>query len=83
MQIFVCLHELLGKANPTGLEGVTWTILSKKGKSHGVSTSTVDSVAEHQRKLLVARRVLDECFDWISDPLTNRGIITDVLFNKE
>ncbi|XXG64774.1 hypothetical protein AAC387_Pa05g2635 [Persea americana] len=82
-EIFVSLHDLMGKANPTGLEGVTWTILPKKGTSHSVSTSTDDFITEDQRKHLAARWVLDDCFDWMPDPNTNRGIITDVLYNKQ
>lgn len=73
----------MGKSNPTGLEGVTWTILPKKGTSHSVCTSTDDFITEDQRKRLAARWVLDDCFDWMPDPLTNRGIITDVLYNKQ
>lgn len=74
----------MGKIIPSGVEGLTWTILrSEKENERSVDTSAVDSRTEHHKKLLVARRVLHECFERITDPRSKRDIITDVVFCKE
>ncbi|KAJ8645333.1 hypothetical protein MRB53_007081 [Persea americana] len=83
-KIFAGLQELVGKINPTGAEGLTWTILrSEKVNRHSVDTYPVESQSKHHRKLLGARRVLHECFERMNDPRTNREMITDVVFSKE
>ncbi|KAJ8649388.1 hypothetical protein MRB53_002411 [Persea americana] len=83
-KIFACLQELVGKINPTDVEGLTWTVLrSEKENRHSVDTSAVGCRTKYHKKLLVACRVLHECFERMTDPCTNRDIIMDIVFNNE
>ncbi|KAL5984342.1 hypothetical protein ACLOJK_018446 [Asimina triloba] len=79
-QIFVHLQKLMGRSKPTGIEGLSWTILrSRREDSHDVD---IDTMVEHHSKLWVALNVLHECFQPFVEPRTKADFFTNVVFNR-
>ncbi|XP_058068718.1 uncharacterized protein LOC131218051 [Magnolia sinica] len=82
-EVYVCLHELLGKSNSTCVEGVSWTLLrSREGNGSNLDMSDVEAMTGNSSKLYAALKVLHECFTPVIEPLTKRDLLTDVVFNR-
>nr|CAD1828813.1 unnamed protein product [Ananas comosus var. bracteatus] len=83
-EIFHCLRQLLGKSNPTSVEGLSWVIL-RSNRENGVEicNSDLETMAEQHGKLSIALDVLHECFVTIIEPRTNTDLVSDMLFNAE
>ncbi|KAL5984331.1 hypothetical protein ACLOJK_018435 [Asimina triloba] len=70
----------MGKSKPTGVEGLSWTILrSRREDSHDID---IDTMVEHHSKLWVALNVLHECFQPFIEPRTKADFFTNVVFNR-
>ncbi|KAL6012969.1 hypothetical protein ACLOJK_003459 [Asimina triloba] len=80
---FSCIGlKLLGKSNPTGVDGLSWTVL-KSNKNYDNDPSKSQADTKNERKLLDARAVLRECFKRIILPGSKTDLITDIVFSKE
>ena len=84
LQIFLCLHALLGQSKPTSQEALSWTILRGSGYA-GIEQdhSDVETTTGYYSKLHVALNILHECFVTMIEPRTQSDLIADILFNKE
>ncbi|XP_020243649.1 uncharacterized protein LOC109821903, partial [Asparagus officinalis] len=83
-KIFLHLRQLLGKSQPTAIEGLSWTIL-RSSRENGVDNLQFDAekIIEHDSKLCVALKVLHECFLSIKEPRTGSDFMEDLLCNRE
>ncbi|XP_043718917.1 increased DNA methylation 1-like isoform X2 [Telopea speciosissima] len=79
-QIFDHLHQILGKSNPTSIEGLSWTMLRRgiNDIHFGEAMLKIDL----RVKLSHARNIMQECFHPIIDPRSKRNIVVDVLSNR-
>ncbi|KAJ4952174.1 hypothetical protein NE237_029006 [Protea cynaroides] len=78
-QIFGHLHRILGKSNPTSIEGLSWTLLRSGKNDYFVEAlPKIDCRA----KLSHARNIMRECFQPIIEPHSKRNIVVDILFNR-
>ncbi|MQL80552.1 hypothetical protein Taro_013010 [Colocasia esculenta] len=83
-KIFMGLHGLLGKSNPTTADGFSWTILrSRKESDPDPGAYDMETIIDHHCKLSVATEVMHECFEPITEPRNNGDLVTDIIFNKE
>ena len=81
LQIFNHLQKLLGRSNPTTVEGLSWTILRSIGEN-GTDSFDDETIAEYHSKLYLALDVLHECFEPLIEPRTQSDVVADLLFNR-
>lgn len=78
-QIFQHLSQLLGKSNPTFVEGLSWCIVrSPKTGWSPCGTSKLNNNGE----LSQALKIMHECFETYIEPHTNRDLVRDIIFNR-
>uniref|UniRef100_A0A1D1Z861 Chromodomain-helicase-DNA-binding protein 4 n=1 Tax=Anthurium amnicola TaxID=1678845 RepID=A0A1D1Z861_9ARAE len=83
-KIYLHLRKLLGKTNPTAVDGFSWTILrSRKENDPDLDAFDMETLTEHHSNLSVAVDVMHECFEKIVEPRTKTDLVADILFNKE
>ena len=83
LQIFVGLHELLGRPIPVGTDNLTWTLIkSMKSDTHDLDASDNEAVIENYSKLSIALDVMHECFEPVKETHTGRDLVADILFNR-
>ncbi|XP_077233639.1 uncharacterized protein LOC143875941 [Tasmannia lanceolata] len=78
-KIFFSLKKLLGKSQPTDVEGLTWTVL-RAGEENSIGlddTSNIEANTVHHGKLLVAHNILQKCF-----PAIKKDHIGNVISDK-
>ncbi|XP_042492548.1 uncharacterized protein LOC122072073 isoform X2 [Macadamia integrifolia] len=80
IQIFGHLHQILGKSNPTSIEGLSWTML-RRGRNDSYFVEAQSKI-DYQVKLSHAWKIMHECFHPIIEPRSRRNIVVDVLFNR-
>ncbi|XP_020276719.1 increased DNA methylation 1-like isoform X2 [Asparagus officinalis] len=73
--------KMLGKSNPTSVEGLSWTIL-RSNKENGADNFDDETITEYHSKLHIALDVLHECFEPLNDPRTQSDVLTDIIFNR-
>ncbi|KAF9619570.1 hypothetical protein IFM89_007397 [Coptis chinensis] len=78
-RIFEHLNQLLGKPNPTFMEGVFWRIMRSQNSYslHGGTSKT-----SYDRDLSQALKLMHLSFEPCNEPHTNRDLVTDVIFNR-
>ncbi|KAK9124532.1 hypothetical protein Sjap_014134 [Stephania japonica] len=83
-QIFIGLHNILGKSIPLGVNELSWTILKppKLGRSRNSLSVSGGLIRGHRRKLKLAVEVMHECFEPVNDPDSGSDIVQDVIFNR-
>ncbi|KAL5724529.1 hypothetical protein ACHQM5_007777 [Ranunculus cassubicifolius] len=77
-EIFQYLSQLLGKSNPTCVEGLSWCI-TKRNDSFHPCTSKLDNVDY----LSQALRIMHECFETYIEPHTNRDLVRDIIYCRK
>ncbi|KAF8404040.1 hypothetical protein HHK36_008917 [Tetracentron sinense] len=79
VNVFARLRQLLGKSNPTTVEGLSWTIMrSRKNDCYVHDTSKIDIHIELSRAL----NIMHQCFEPVNEPHTKRDLVVDVIFNR-
>lgn len=81
-QIFLGLHELLGKQIPVGDNNLSWSLVkSIKSDIHDTDEPDIDAIESYSR-LNVALDVMHECFVPVKEPLTRRDLVEDIIFTR-
>ncbi|XP_052209044.1 uncharacterized protein LOC127812622 [Diospyros lotus] len=80
-EIFLGLHNLLGKSVSVGIDNLTWTLL-KYVKHEDGDHDDQEALTENFSKLSVALSVMHECFEPVKEPLTRRDLVEDVIFSR-
>ncbi|XP_022732178.1 uncharacterized protein LOC111286463 [Durio zibethinus] len=82
-EIFLGLHELLGRPIPVGTDNLTWTIIkSTQSDTHDVDASDNEAMVESYSKLSIALAVMHECFEPVKEPQTGRDLVADIIFSR-
>ncbi|XP_015579490.1 increased DNA methylation 1 isoform X2 [Ricinus communis] len=81
-QIFLGLHELLGKKIPVGLHNLTWTLLKSIQFNDQCEASDIEALSENYSMLNIALDMMHEFFDPVEEPHTKRDLLKDVIFSK-
>lgn len=74
------LQLLLGKSNPTDVEGLHWTIL--RSNMEDIGKLDDESVVDNLGKLHIALDVLHECFETMVEARTQSDLVADIIFNN-
>ncbi|EEF47877.1 conserved hypothetical protein [Ricinus communis] len=74
LQIFLGLHELLGKQIPVGLHNLTWTLLKSIQFNDQYEASDIETLSENYSMLNIALDMMHECFDPVEEPHTKRDL---------
>lgn len=77
-EICARLHELLQIANPTTMEGFTWTITRSRRNDCNVHNERVHPLIQVSQVL----NVFHECFEPIIEPHTGRDLVADIVYNS-
>ncbi|KAK7300928.1 hypothetical protein RJT34_11781 [Clitoria ternatea] len=80
INVYAGLQSLLGKPIVVGANNLTWTLV--KYINSGVGSVKDELLAENYSKLSVALSVMHECFEPFKNPVSNRDIIDDVIYNS-
>ena len=83
-QIFLSLHEHLGKQFLVGVDNLTWSLWkwkSVKTDSDFPKEPDEDAAAESYTKLSLALQVMQECFKHLKEPHTG-SLAEDIIFNR-
>lgn len=83
LQIFVGLHELLGRPIPVGRDNLTWTLIKTMlSDTHDLDASDNEAIIENYSKLSIALDVMHECFEPVKEPHTGRDLVADIIFSR-
>ena len=83
LQIFLGLHELLGRPIPVGTDNLTWTLInSMQSDTHDLDASDNEAMVENYSKLSIALAVMHECFEPVKEPRTGRDLVADIIFRR-
>ncbi|KAL7258877.1 hypothetical protein ACSBR1_004896 [Camellia fascicularis] len=81
-EVYEKLKEMVGVRNELD-EGFSWTLLQQMNEEFGVQLDDLYQIIECHSKLAVARIVMEECFEPITDRYTRINIIQNVVYNRK
>ncbi|XWS71561.1 hypothetical protein CRYUN_Cryun03dG0148300 [Craigia yunnanensis] len=82
-EIFLGLHELLGRPIPVGTDNLTWTLIkSMHLDAHDLDASYNEAMVETYSKLSIVLAVMHECFEPVKEPRTGRDLVADIIFRR-
>ncbi|KAI8022691.1 Increased DNA methylation 1 [Camellia lanceoleosa] len=79
--VYEKLKEMVGVRNELD-EGFSWTLLQQMNEEFGVQLDDLYKTIECHSKLAVARIVMEDCFEPITDRYTRINIIQNVVYNR-
>ncbi|KAK9673176.1 hypothetical protein RND81_12G151000 [Saponaria officinalis] len=77
-EICARLHQLLRASNPTSVEGLTWSITRSRRNDCNVYNERVHPLIQVSQVL----NVFHECFKPITEPLSGRDLVADIVYNS-
>ncbi|KAB2021086.1 hypothetical protein ES319_D07G115400v1 [Gossypium barbadense] len=81
-EIFLVLHELLGRPIPVGTDNLTWTLIKSMPSNTHDEASDNEAMVENYSKLSIALDVMHECFKPIKELRTGRDLVADIIFSR-
>ncbi|GFZ15366.1 acyl-CoA N-acyltransferase with RING/FYVE/PHD-type zinc finger protein [Actinidia rufa] len=80
--VFDKLEKMVGVRKELD-EGFTWTLLRRMDQEFGVRVNDLYQMIECHSKLAIARIVIEECFETITDRHTRINVLQNVVYNCE
>ncbi|OMO84355.1 Zinc finger, RING-type, partial [Corchorus capsularis] len=82
-EIFLGLHELLGRPIPVGTDNLTWKLIKSMDlDTHDLDASGNEAMVENYSKLSIALDVMHECFEPVKEPNSGRDLVADIIFSR-
>ncbi|OMO90435.1 Tudor-like, plant [Corchorus olitorius] len=82
-EIFLGLHELLGRPIPVGTDNLTWKLIKSMDlDTHDLDASGNEAMVQNYSKLSIALDVMHECFEPVKEPNSGRDLVADIIFSR-
>lgn len=82
LQIFLVLHELLGRPIPVGIDNLTWTLIKSMPSDTHDEAPDNEAMVENYSKLSIALDVMHECFKPMKELRTGRDLVANIIFSR-